>query len=353
MSGNYGTSELPLDKLTADKVVLTPLTSDPDDLEEGDWWYRSDLDSGDKIGTCRFYDGSSKWDIPVFPEGTSGDGVEEVRPVETPNGVGYVPVAAQANAAYPKIGFQHGGSRLAVHDAAKAIPEGVVLQYGADNWAQGDSTWPDEAGAAQDMAITGAPQATTLSDGADALAFDGTDDYGATTMPAALEGSGLTEWAVEMAFATTTTSTSSLRFFGVNQSTQLLVLTINLDEAFNSDAGNFVLQFRDSNGNALRFAIDGTASLNDGNRHNLSISINDTAANDVTVILDGTEQTLSFGASEGPSSFVAWNYDMAFAAQNNSGSLQNYMPIDYGAIRWHETSISSQTIGDYPGGGGF
>lgn len=72
VSGNYGTPNNPIGDMYASFWELQWYTgSDPAHVE-GDLWGRSDLLE------LRFDHGSGVWQIPVFPVGASGNGVEEV-----------------------------------------------------------------------------------------------------------------------------------------------------------------------------------------------------------------------------------------------------------------------------------
>jgi len=77
-----------------------------------------------------------------------------------------------------------------------AIPDSVELQYFATNVTGGDTTWPDDNGVA-DMTLTGNKTDATLSDGGEALAFDGSTDFGSVTLPSTLEASSLNAFYIE------------------------------------------------------------------------------------------------------------------------------------------------------------
>lgn len=224
-----------------------------------------------------------------------------------------------------------------------AIPDSVVVQNIANTFSQGDGIWVDDAteDGSQDMSITGDPQAGTLSDGSESVNFDGVDDYGQFTMPSELEGSGLNAFAVEFAFQHTTTGPCSIAgIFGANNN---LRYELNRDHQFNDDPGNILIRLDDQDGNQLRFAPSSNPGLNDGNRHDLTVSIDDASANSATVIIDGSEVSLSFGSQQSPSNFGAWNNNMRVAARYYSG-VDFYADVDVGAYRWHDSPISEQTI---------
>jgi hypothetical protein len=234
--------------------------------------------------------------------------------------------------------------------AQTTIPSSVVLQYYADTWSAGDSTWVDDTGTA-DMAINGGPSDTTLSDGKDALGPDGTDDYGATTMPASLEGSALTSFSVEFAFQHTLGTAPRVLGAANSANSQAIQVVLNEDEQGNAADGTVACYFSDQDGHFVHFAPSTNPGLDDGNRHDVSIVVNDSTVEDVTMFIDGSEVGVSIrqngDTSVHPDSFGSWGVDMAHFAYNNAGTIQDYLDADVGAFRWHDTNISSQTIGDY------
>lgn len=227
------------------------------------------------------------------------------------------------------------------------IPDSVVAQYYATTWDPGDATWQDDATSegAQDASINGGPQAVTLSDGSEALGFDGSDDYGLHDVP--ISGAGLNEWMYE--FASEWTTTADVNGYTVlDNNNQLIQFRLNVDANYDPDSGNILFRLRDTNNDAFRASISGGASLNDGNRHDISFVVNDASAADVDIIVDGSTQTLNINYTNAPTAFDSWNQQIAIAALNNAGSISNHANIEFGAIRWHNSAISEQTISDYP-----
>lgn len=185
----YGAPWRPLADVYGEQWVFEPLTSDPTGTEQGDHWLRVDLDSGDKLATLRFDHGSGIWDIPVFPVGTSENGVEEVRQVETPNGRGFIPVL-DSGAAFPQVGFQHAGTRYGLHDSVDAIPDSEIDHWDAQAaFSSGDdgttiSSWPGENG---DYTVTGSDPTIRENaiNGNRAVEFDGVGDSLSTAFASA------------------------------------------------------------------------------------------------------------------------------------------------------------------------
>lgn len=230
--------------------------------------------------------------------------------------------------------------------AASAIPDSVVMQYFATTWSQGDGTWIDDNGVA-DMSIIGDMQDGTLSDGAESIHADGTDDHGEITLPSQFEGSGLTAFSVEAALETTTTDASNLIGLRESGANQFLEIWINRDGGLNINEGFIAMRLTDSNGNSLRFGPSNNPNINDGSRHDISFIIHDSTANDAEIIIDGTSVSLTFSSTGGPSSFTTWGSPMQVWARNLDGSISNYLDAKQGAMRWHDQGISDQTIGDY------
>jgi len=314
-------------------------------------WLRTDLaPATDQIATLRVDNGSGTWDVPVFDASASTTNVEKVLRIPVGGTVGFVPTTSSGGA-FSDLRLQHSGSTLQWHDSLEAsvIPDSVVIQNYATTWTQGDGTWADDATAdgAQDMSITGDPQDGTLSDGAEALDWDGVDDYGATTLPSSLEGGGLTEFSVE-ATAQWTFSGSEPLFGSINNDgNQMFKLLVNLNEQFNTDNGTFMVQLFDDARNRWDFSPSSNPNLDDGNRHDISVIIDDSTTNSATVMIDGSSVSLATNRTENPSSFTTWDNPMFTASQNNQGSPSGYFDGPTGAFRWHDSAISQQTIGDY------
>lgn len=229
-----------------------------------------------------------------------------------------------------------------------ATSNGVVLQYFGTEFEELSNVWPDDTGT-QDMDISGGPIETALSDSSQAVGFDGVDDVGETTAPPNLEGASLQSFSVEFAFQTTSEATDQPTLTGSNNDTddQSLLVQINRDEGFSFESGNFIFRLQDAAGSSVRCSPSANPNINDGTRHDLSIIINDASANDVEIVLDGSNLDLAFGATESPSNFGTWEQPIATSAFQFAGSLQQYLECDIGAIRWHDEAIQEQTISDY------
>jgi len=198
------------------------------------------------------------------------------------------------------------------------------------------------------MSFNGGPTAATLSDGADSISGDGTDDHGLITLPNSLEGSSLQSFSIEFAIEHSTSSQSAAVYGARNSDVnQFLSCNLNLDVNANADVGNIRFNLTDDAGDRVTFAPSASPNLDDGTRHNVSVIYNDTSTNDVDVIIDGSSVALSFANQQSPSNFAAWDVDMAVWARNLGGSLSFYSDMEIGAMRWHDSAISSQTIGDY------
>lgn len=228
------------------------------------------------------------------------------------------------------------------------IPDSVVVQHYANTWSQGDSIWNDDVGSAS-VSLTGDFQDDTLSDGSESILGDGTDNYGAMTAPPELEGSSLQQFSYEIVLEAS--HTSSREYLGIqnNDTDQLLLLAINIDETNSADAGNLNFYFQDDSGSRIRCAPSTNPGINDGNRHDISWIVNDSTTADVELIIDGTSYSLNFDSSATLDNFTTWDGDILYwARRNDDQSVDGYWPGEIAADRWHDTNIPSQTINDYP-----
>jgi hypothetical protein len=170
-------SELRAESFAGEQWVFEPRTSDPGTIQEGHRWLRTDLNSGDKIATLRVDVGDSIVDVPVFPTGTAEDTVSEALRIRVGGQDGYVPIAPEAEAAFPALRVQHSGQLHAYHDRVSpgaAIPDSVDHQWSHDEGA--GTTLTDNIGAVNGS-ISGATW-TSLADavGGYYLSYDGTND---------------------------------------------------------------------------------------------------------------------------------------------------------------------------------
>lgn len=244
-----------------------------------------------------------------------------------------------------------GGVRAGYLSGVKdAIPDSVVVQQFATAYSAGDSTWADDATSdgSQGMTINGDPQDGTLSDGSESVVFDGGGDYGATDLPASLEGSGLQSFSVEYALQTTTSDFDRLGDLRNDDANQRFLVRANVDETGSGNDGYFVVQLTDDAGSSFQFAPSNNPNINDGNRHDISVIIDDSTNNNATLIIDGSSVSVTVGSSDSPSSFTTWDHSFPTAARNLGGSVDSYLSVEIGAVRWHDTAISNQTISDYP-----
>lgn len=229
-----------------------------------------------------------------------------------------------------------------------SIPDSLLMQYFGTSVSGGSLSWPDDNNV-EDMTLTGDESDSTLSDGSDALNFDGDNDHGLIDLPAALEGSSLQEWSVEFSIQTTDSGENDL--IGTrNSGDQLLLVRMNSDEDFDPDEGNFVFTLRTSDG---RIDVSPTTnpSLNDGTRQDISLIINDSTQNDIDIIINGESVDLTFERATNPSDFGPWDEELGIAADNRPEGQFGFLEVDIGAIRWHDEAISGQTISDYGGSG--
>jgi len=218
-----------------------------------------------------------------------------------------------------------------------AIPDSVVLQYTATGSSVSDGSVPDDSGGTEAMALNGDPQDTTLSDGSDAIAFDNNGDYGLYRLPSQLESSGLEQFSWEICQEFTTSGNFTGITNGDDQSIQFGY------EKDGTDTFSFFL--RDKNNTSDKIKIT-DSSLFDGNRRSLSLAI-DVPNGSVDAWVDGNSVSATFNGISNPN-FGTWDYDIAYAARNKSGSISNDVNLTFGSMRWHDSLISSPTIQNYP-----
>ena len=226
-----------------------------------------------------------------------------------------------------------------------AIPDSVVLQYFATEVDGGDAAWPDDKGT-ENMTLTGGESNEALSDGAEALGFDGNDDKGLIDVPDDFDGDGLEAFSLEIAFETTDTGRN--RLFGCrnDDGNQRIELLINADENFNEDEGRLSFRLSDGNASDLRAATN-DISINDGNRKDVTVIVEDSTQNDLSIIVDGADESLTFGAQDNPDNFGTWDRDIGVMARSRDGTDDLHVDGSVGAIRWHDETNDKQTIGDY------
>lgn len=229
---------------------------------------------------------------------------------------------------------------------APYIPESALVQFRGSTFTTGDGVWSDDTSNGYNASFTGDLQEDTLSDGAAAVRSDGTDDGATHPMPSELDGNGFDKSTTE--FAIQTTQTDQAWAWGITTSGSNWYCSINVDQGFNSDSGNFLVFCEDSNGRAFAAAPSTNPGINDGNRHDITVILNDSSNENVEIIIDGSNVSVSIDSrgTSGPSGFD-WGAEMGLFA-SNSGSLGNYSNIALGIWRMHDTNIDNQTISGYP-----
>ena len=228
-----------------------------------------------------------------------------------------------------------------------SIPDSVVLQYFGTTYSDASTTWEDDNDV-QDMTLTGGETATTIN-GSDAVGFDGLEDHGLIDLPPAFDGSGLNEFSIELSLAYTDGTGDEIAFwFFAADGDQVLGVRANFDaDGATANEGQMLFDLRDDNDQRFRFSPSNNPNLNDGDRHDISIIIEDASNNDATLIIDGSEVSLTFLDQDSPDNFKSWSVDLAVAAGNDNGSINAHFEQDCGAMRWHDEAIEEQTIDDY------
>jgi len=130
MSQNLGSVDKPLE-ITGEQWVLETRTDDPTNPGDGECWIREDLNSGDRVATLLFGDGT---EVPLFATGTAKDTVSEARRLQVNGQTVYAPIIPAGDATYPAHRMEHNGEVYGLHDAMSpnGIPDSVV-ERPADN----------------------------------------------------------------------------------------------------------------------------------------------------------------------------------------------------------------------------
>jgi len=125
MTGGIG--RISAEQFWTEQVRLTPLTSDPNDSEEGELWLRADLaEEDDQLATLRLDTGGSTVDIPVFDLAADvPDDVSTQLRLVVDGQQGFVPTTAD-DAAIPQLGLWSDGVRYGAADGLRAIPDSVI-----------------------------------------------------------------------------------------------------------------------------------------------------------------------------------------------------------------------------------
>ena len=233
------------------------------------------------------------------------------------------------------------GSFRNVSVGIDAIPDTVVAQYDPVTFSTGDSIWSDDVGD-NDATLEGDLQESIFSDGSESIEGDGVDDAGQANW--SVNGAELNSWSFEYEIQYSHTN-REIPFGTVQSNSQGFWFEVNKDEDFNDDNGNLRITLQDQNADGrIRFAPSTNPSLNDGNKHIVSIVFNDASNNDYQLFIDGSEVSTSANTESGPSNFETWTDDFGFWSRVVDGSLQNYFNGQLGLTRIHDSGISEQTI---------
>jgi hypothetical protein len=227
------------------------------------------------------------------------------------------------------------------------VPSSAVLSYNPLTFSVGDSEWVDRATPEENMSLTGSFDAVQLSNGGYAVQpSSSTGNYGATTMPASLEGSSLENFAVEFELEYSDGSTSfSVMGADNNGSSQTVGVALNFNfSTATPEAGQVGFILQDNSSNTLYGSPDISPNLDDSNKHTIVIDVIDSTSNDVDIYIDGVKETVSFALAESPSDFGSWDVDMVTFGINDGGTYVSYYPGKLGTVRWHDRSIGGSTL---------
>jgi len=230
------------------------------------------------------------------------------------------------------------------------IPDGVVMQYYASNYSEGDLTWVDDNNV-QYMSLTGNEKSVKLSDGSDGIKFNGVDTGGIITLPNKLEGDSLLSFSIENVIQID--NDDRARIIRINNSNDDQFMNVSLNQAVSDypQKGNILFDFRNSSeSERVQCSLSETANINDGKRHDISIIINDLSEGDIKFIIDGNErEDVVFrldawpeGDRDSVSDPDTWDSDAQIGFEDE---IENEVII--GAQIWYNKAIDSQNINNY------
>lgn len=120
-----------------------------------------------QIGTIRIETGAGPVDVPVFEQGDSGSTVIEAWRVETPSGVGFVPLAPTADATNDFLRVETGQGTYGLHDSAQTAVQATVdttLNSGtATIWFYEDTNQDGTADNVEEVSLSNGSNTYTLN----------------------------------------------------------------------------------------------------------------------------------------------------------------------------------------------
>ena len=317
--------------LAAEFAGLAISSTQPTDMPNGGVWVNL---SAEPTGIDRLqtYDESTDAFIPISADSTV---VSEEEPEPEIGLLWFEPVDDGANL------YASSSDKWEFLQFIPAIPDTVVAQYDPATFSTDDSIWSDDVGD-NDATLQGDLQGSTFADGSESIEGDGVDDAGQANW--SVNGAELNSWSFEFEIQYSHTN-REIPFGTVQSNDQGFWFEVNKDEDFNDDNGNLRITLQDQNVDGrIRFAASTNPSLNDGNKHIVSIVFNDASNNDYQLFIDGSEVSTSANTESGPSNFETWTDDLGFWSRVVDGSLDNYFNGQLGLTRTHDSSISEQTI---------
>lgn len=237
------------------------------------------------------------------------------------------------------------------HNDASVLKQGYSI---ADPYLSADLVgyWPlhedsggtayDFSGSNNDGTVNGATQGATGLLGTTAYSFDGTDDYVDTGYNGAAFYNN--QWAFSAWIKWTTTDSEN--FAGVRDSSAIPSLQFRIGHAGGTNttsAGDLACLFRDNNSNYLVWGTSGE-SFNDGNWHHVVFIANDLPNENVTLFVDGVENS-SISSNESPS-FTSGSFSSNFALGGalESGSINSPADVDIAEVRIYDHALTQSEI---------
>jgi hypothetical protein len=199
-------------------------------------------------------------------------------------------------------------------------------------------------------AVAGTPVYNTTGGpaGGGYMTFDGSTEYVTLgNMDDYLLATNTDEWS--MTFWMRTSSNADMAIAAtLNDGTKTaLQAHINRNSSDSGESDGAVGTFmRDESNNRSSFATNpATLDIGDGSWHHVGIAYDANAGFALrTVVIDGSDMTLSVGNSGAPSNFASFQYDLLLGARNLRGTVDRYFDGDLAEVAFFPNILSVARI---------
>lgn len=327
---DLGSETSPL-SMTGEQWVLETRTNDPAAPAPDERWIRTDLNEGDRVATLMCGDGT---EIPLFPVGLAEETVREARRFNVGGETVFAPLAPLDDASFPERRFQHDGQLHAFHDhvaPGSAIPDSVVHQHLVNDFTT--SNWPDSIGNSDMDSISG----LTLDDsafGGDGAVVGGGADHGRSDPMAGFGSNMDTDFAIAVGVSTTDVGT----LFGLLNDTDDTVIELTTTDRFGGTSGRLTFAVRDGGGDDI--SAETSYDITDGNDRVFIINKTGNSAGGLDIYDSPTNEVSQPLRDNNFSNPADFEFDMAYYASNNRGTIIDELSADMSHIRWFDDSLT-------------